>query len=96
MQGDLVPVLGMLIGLVISGGFIIAMVKIAQGPIGVALSRRIQGQTGEDPELHAEVAFLREQVEVMQHQLSDAQERLDFTERLLSQGRRQGSLPEAQ
>lgn len=94
MQGDLIPVLGMLIGLVISGGFILALIKIAQGPIGLALSRRIQGQAGEDPELHAEVAFLREQVESMQHQLNDTQERLDFTERLLSQGRRQGSLPE--
>ncbi|MGH7702652.1 MAG: hypothetical protein ACREMO_06135, partial [Gemmatimonadales bacterium] len=81
MHGDLIPILGMLIGLAISGGFIVALIKIAQGPIGLALSRRIQGQAGEDPELHAEVAFLREQVESIRHQLNDTQERLDFTER---------------
>jgi len=43
--------------------------------------------------LEAENKALREQVEQMQHQLAEAHERIDFTERLLSQARAPEPLP---
>ena len=94
MHGDLVAVLGMFTGMLVSIGFIVGMIKIAQGPIGVALARRIQGRTAGDPDLQADVALLREQVDALQHQLDETLERVDFTERMLAQGRRADSLPE--
>jgi peptidoglycan hydrolase CwlO-like protein len=40
-----------------------------------------------DAEILTEVSALRDQVEALQNQLNEAQERIDFTERLLTQGR---------
>jgi len=40
-----------------------------------------------DPGLAGEVSSLRDQVDALQQQLYETQERLDFTERLLTQGR---------
>jgi len=41
----------------------------------------------------AEIASLRDEVEVLRRELSEVQERVDFAERLLSQAREMGRLP---
>jgi hypothetical protein len=88
MPGDLIPIFGMITGIVTTGLFFWGVVNVAQSPIGEALARRILGRhAGPDPDLVAEVSLLREQVEVLQNQVAEAQDRIDFTERLLTQGR---------
>jgi hypothetical protein len=84
---DLIPIFGMVTGVVITGGLIFGVIKIMHSPVGIALARRIQGRHGDDDDLRAEVGYLREQVEEVQRQLGETQERLDFTERLLARGK---------
>src|SRR5947209_11719805 len=75
MPGDWVPLMGMLtgaVGLVVIG-FIFT--RVAQGPIGQAIVRRIQGRNlDQHPELRAEVEGLRENVEQLQQRLTEAEE----------------------
>jgi hypothetical protein len=88
MPGDMIPVIGMITGIITTAAFVWGIVKVAQSSIGEAIARRIQGRHGIiDAEILAEVSALRDQVDAIQHQLLDAQERIDFTERLLTQGR---------
>jgi hypothetical protein len=61
---------------------------LSMSPVGKALAERIRGhsaQSGVDPELFAEVEALRQDV-------AELHERVDFTERLLSQKREAGQL----
>lgn len=81
----MVPIFGMITGLIMTGALIFGVVKIASGPVGQALGRKIQGKGTEDEDLRHEVAWMREQLEEVQGQLVETQERLDFTERLLTQ-----------
>lgn len=69
---------------VVAGGAVITRAIIR----GVLEYARIHAdsRTG-GAELSGEVAQLRDQVEELRHQLIETQERLDFTERLLTQGR---------
>lgn len=91
MPGEMVPIFGMITGIITTAAFFWGIVKLAQSPIGEALARRIQGRHGgSDPEVLAEVSLLRDQVEALQNQLYEAQERIDFTERLLARGREVG------
>jgi hypothetical protein len=85
-MGDLIPIFGMLTGVMIIGAGIWGVVRLTQGPIGQALARRIHGHSMADPELAADMQQLREQVETLQRQLAETEERLDFTERLLTRG----------
>jgi hypothetical protein len=85
MTGEAVPIFGMVTGMAITLGVIFGFVRLAQGPVGQALARRIQGHVGGDSELAADVAELREQVDLLRRQLEETQERVDFAERLLSQ-----------
>ena len=91
-MGDAVPVFGILAGALSTGFLVWGMVRISQGRIGEAIARWIGSQGGQfgSPELAADVAALREQVEQLQQQLVEAHERIDFTERLLSRGRSEG------
>jgi len=93
MTAELVPIYGMITGLLITLGGIFGLVRLAQGPVGQALGRRIQGKTAVDPDVVAEVAELREQLDQLRRQLEETQERVDFTERLLSQQRPAERLP---
>ncbi len=67
--------------LIFGGGLLFAL---SLSPVGRALADRIRhgpsGQAGSDPELLAEVQQLRQDV-------ADLHERVDFSERLLSQHR---------
>lgn len=74
----IVAIAGMITGLLTTGAIVWGVVQFARA--------RHQGRLA-DPDLHNEVAALRDQVEQLQQQLYETQERLDFTERLLTQGR---------
>ncbi len=82
-----IPVFGMITGILTTGALAWGMVRIFQGPVGQAMARRIQGRSAgpADPELLNEIDDLRLQVDQMQGRLTEAEERLDFSERLLSQ-----------
>lgn len=90
-SGDIAPVLVTTV-LTIA----VTIVLILRGPVGRALSRRIEGvKPGDDSrgdaavaELEGRVAELEQKVDRM-HEL---EERLDFTERLLAQQREQPRL----
>ena len=82
----LIPLVGMLTGIVTTGFLAWGLVRIFQGPVGQAMARRIQAKSGGgDPEVLNEVLELRSQVEDLSHRLGEAEERLDFNERLLAQ-----------
>ena len=91
---ELIPVFGMITGLGIIIAGIYGFVRLTQGPVGQALARRIQGHGG-DPAVGAEVADLREQVDLLRRQLEETQERVDFAERLLSKQHGATRLPGA-
>lgn len=94
MGAGMIPVFGMITGIVTTGLFFWGVVQLARSPIGQALARRIQGRHGAgDADLQADVLAMRDQLDYMQQQLSETQERLDFTERLMSQ-QRQGLIGE--
>jgi hypothetical protein len=93
---EMIPLFGMLTGIITTGLFFWGVIQVARSPVGQALGRRIQGRHGhsEDPELLAEVSALRDQVDALQQQLIETQERVDFTERLLARGRQANQLSE--
>jgi hypothetical protein len=84
MIGELVPIVGMLTGLLVTVAAIFGFVRFTQGPVGQAFARRIQGH-GADPDTSTEVAQLRDELDQLRRQLEETQERVDFAERLLSQ-----------
>lgn len=84
---DMIPLFGMLTGVVTTGLFFWCVVQVARSEVGQALARRISGRSGDlDPELVADLGALRDHVQELERQLFETQERLDFTERLLSRG----------
>jgi hypothetical protein len=92
--GSMIPIFGMITGVITTGLFFWGVVQLARSPIGQALARRIQGRHGgADGDLQADMLAMRDQLDVLQQQLGETQERLDFTERLLSQ-QRQGLIGE--
>jgi hypothetical protein len=73
--------------------FSIAATAILRGPLGKALAERISGQAAErsasldDGEVRAELDEVR-------YRLHDVEERLDFTERMLTRGQQLPKLEE--
>jgi hypothetical protein len=95
MPGEMIPLFGMVTGMIITVATIFGVVQLTKGPVGQAIARRIQGRSREgDGEMRAELAELRERVEALRGTLEETQERLDFTERMLSQSRPLDRLPE--
>ena len=92
---DLIPLIGMFTGIISVVVIGLAVVKVAHSPIGQALARRLggRGSDADSDALRGEVAELRDTVGDLQTRLVEAEERLDFSERLLAQGRPQ-SRPE--
>lgn len=61
---------------------------VALGPIGRAIGKRLlNGGPAPDSEFKHELDELRLQSEDLRHALMEAQERLDFTERMIAGGR---------
>jgi len=57
-------------------------------PVMRALARRLEGKAGDNPALRAEVEQMQTrlaEVDTLQHRVSELEERVDFTERLLAQ-----------
>ena len=60
----LVPIFGMITGVITTGLFFLGIVKLAQSQVGSALARRIQGHSGGvEAEFAAELNYLRDQVD---------------------------------
>jgi hypothetical protein len=62
-------------------------------PIMRAFGRRLEGKGGGDPALRAEVEQLHarlSEVDALHHRVAELEERVDFTERLLSQAQPPG------
>lgn len=92
---QLIPLIGMIGGMVITGIVLWAFFK---SDIARALAERIRGRKKPTEEVEGvdagPVAELEQRVVEMQSQISEMAERLDFTERLLAQ-KRERSLPGA-
>lgn len=76
----------LIVGIIVAG--------IVFGPLLRAYARRIEGK-GADAQLAAEVDQLRIRVaelESVQHRVAELEERVDFSERLLTQGRESQSI----
>jgi hypothetical protein len=86
--GELIPIFGMITGMITTVAIIFGIVALTKGPVGQAIVRRIQGRSAEaDGELRMEVAELRDQIDILRGTLEETQERLDFAERMLAQPR---------
>ena len=70
--------------------FFAGLVVLSKTAIGKALARRIGGEAGTAGALEAEVRELRVEVDALRTELMEPQERLDFAERLVASGRREG------
>jgi len=79
--GVLIPVLAV---------FFAGMVALSRTAIGKALARRIGGEEGVPAVLEGELRELRSEVDALRGELMETQERLDFTERQLAAGKREG------
>ncbi len=88
MFPDLVPIAGMVTGLLITGMVTWGLVTVFRGPVGQALGRRIGGH---HDHLEDDMLELRDAVAGLADDLRETQERLDFTERMLSAGSDRGA-----
>ena len=86
------------------GGEVIMMIVLAGlaactiilWPIMRALGRRMEHKAGPDPALKAEIEHLHQrlaEMEPLQARVAELEERLDFAERLLAQGKDAERLP---
>ncbi len=72
--GPLIPIVAILVG-----GFLM----ISRGPMGRAYANRMRGS---DEDVQRQLAHLTDEVARLSQELSETQERVDFTERLLARG----------
>lgn len=70
--------------------FFAGLVAFSMTAIGKAMARRIGGDAGNTPALEGEVRELRAEVDALRTELMETQERLDFAERLVASGRKEG------
>jgi hypothetical protein len=84
-----IPIFGMLTGLIITGLVVI-------GPIGKSIGDVVRHLTGADRKDAAvgsgDMDELRERFEAISHQVAELAERQDFTERMLAQVRKDRAL----
>lgn len=73
----------------------LAVVFISRGEIGKAIAHSIRARAGgaDLQELRAELAEMRQELDQVRQDLLETHERLDFSERLLAQGRIPDQLP---
>lgn len=79
--GVLIPVLAV---------FFVGLVALSKTVIGRAVARRIGGEEGAPAALDGEIRELRMEMDALRAELLETQERLDFTERMLAGGRKEG------
>jgi hypothetical protein len=83
---DLIPLFAMVTTIVLVVVAATTFTKVAKYRIDQGAAGRLQGRGGMDPEVQSELAELREQVADLAHRVAEGEERLDFTERLLTRG----------
>jgi len=82
-MNDLIPIFGMMTGIIVMTVLGLTIVKVMNGPVGKALAKRTgHGADGDEPS--PEIEAVLERVEALEHRLVETEERLEFTERLLS------------
>lgn len=81
---------GILAILLIFGGGTAVMISFS--PIGRAIAERLRRRPGEAAPQSEELDEVRDQLAVLQQQVSELAERQDFAERLLAQARERGAL----
>lgn len=74
--------IAMLIPIIVLGS--IGLITFTLTPLGRAIARRIGGQAGSS-DLEERVSRLEVDLDATRHELAESQERLDFTERALTQ-----------
>jgi predicted nucleic acid-binding Zn-ribbon protein len=79
--GVLIPVLAV---------FFCGLIALSRTAIGKALARRIGGEENVPAALEGELRELRSELDALRGELMETQERLDFTERQLAAGKREG------
>lgn len=84
-MGPLEPLIPIFFFLTVGG------VVVLRGPLGRALADRIAGRTAHAADGRA--AELERQVEDLQYRLTELEERVDFTERVVASGRDPRALP---
>ncbi len=73
----------------------VASVLILRGPLGKALAERVAGRPADaDRQTAADLERLALQLDDVRHRLTEAEERLDFAERLLAKQKQPPMLPE--
>ena len=70
----------------------IASVWILRGPIGKALADRISGRAAQIDDASSDGKEVLAEVEEVRYRLTDVEERLDFSERILARQNRQAPL----
>jgi len=66
----------------------IAAIVVLRGPLGRALAERISGRAAHDDDAkREEIEVLQSSLEEVRHRLTEVEERLDFTERVLAKQR---------
>jgi hypothetical protein len=82
--GGVAAVLGLMVPIL--GLSIVGLVWFTRSRPGEAVARRIGGG-------HEQISALQEEVAMLRHHLQETQERVEFTERLLSRGDRAEACP---
>lgn len=75
--------------------FAIAVLIIARSTLGRALVERIRSGPAADPRFDEFAARVTDELEALREDVSELQERVDFTERALTAARRSDALPPA-
>ena len=84
-MGPLEPLIPIFFFLTVGG------VVVLRGPLGRALAERIAGRAGHGADRRT--LELERQVEDLQYRLTELEERVDFTERVVAHGRDPRALP---
>ena len=85
-MGVLIPILGIFFG---------GMVILSKTEIGAAIARRIGGEVAGN-DVDDRLLEMRHDLDAVRQELAETQERLDFTERALTQVRETQRLPKGQ
>ena len=89
---QIIPIFGMLTGIVITGFFALGPVGRSIGDI---LRRVFAADRKSDALASGDLEELRERLDTIQRHLAELMERQEFTERMLAQARRERALPGA-
>ena len=76
-----IPIVAILVG---------GLLIFSRTRLGLALADRLAGRSAAAPALEAEVHELRGAVEALRDELTETRERLDFAERMLTAGPKEG------